>query len=263
MRNVDLTELLNDAAPSPGRKPDVGALWRHGRLQRRCRQAALAAVPGLVIAVGALAFVAGGEDTTSVVTGPATSSPTSPASASSVPAPTGPPSTDLAPPAGNCDRDAMTEEAGDGEVLVYFFCGELFDPLVPRARAVPDPVTPLTGAIEALLAGPTAEEAAAGLYTGFSWRPEDEIQSLTISASVDGGVAMVEIIDATGLWDPGALSSAQLFSLSDPLYYAVFQFPTVDVIDVSRICWGEMGCGQRLTRHAWEEMESTNRGANR
>lgn len=81
------------------------------------------------------------------------------------------------------------------EAQVFFAVGT--DDGCTRTRAVTRSVTrdPVRGAIEALLAGPTAAEQADGVHSAFSDKTADALRSVSLS----GGVARVDFGDLVGL----------------------------------------------------------------
>lgn len=125
----------------------------------------------------------------------------------------------------NADADTQT---GDTEVLVYLLteatgshdygCGYV----TPVTRLVQSPAV-LSGALDALLAGPTEVEIAAGQG---SWFQDDvgwELSSVTISNSV----AYVDLTEDSQPI-PNASTSCGSMALLAQLDYTATQFPTVD-----------------------------------
>lgn len=110
---------------------------------------------------------------------------------------------------------------------VYFTSEERGDieDVFPVERTVATPDV-LHGALEELLAGPTAEEEAEG-YAGFF---SDETAGMLNGAEIEGGVARVDL-DA-GLRDalPNAGTSTGALTLLGQLDGTVEQFSTVDEV---------------------------------
>jgi hypothetical protein len=134
-------------------------------------------------------------------------------------------------PAGCGSYQPPRPVAGDGEMLVtaFFTCD-------PDASGEPSPVAVhrvaprsagvLRAALEALLAGPTADEAAAGITSWFSSGTAGMLRGVTIT----DGHAVVDLGDLRPVI-PGASSSAGSALLLSELDATVFQFPTVDTAE--------------------------------
>jgi hypothetical protein len=123
------------------------------------------------------------------------------------------------------DEPAGDEHADERVVELYFTSEERGDieDVFPVERTVPTPDV-LHGALEELLAGPTAEEEAEG-YAGFF---SDETAGMLNGAEIEGGVARVDL-DAD-LRDalPNAGTSTGALTLLAQLDGTVEQFSTVD-----------------------------------
>lgn len=116
------------------------------------------------------------------------------------------------------------DQPSDSEVLVY-----LLDPqdsdcaaVTPVVRRVQSPRV-LSGAIEALLAGPTAEERQAGYDSWFS----EEVGWGLASVSVTDGVARIDFTEDSPRI-PNASTSCGSMALLAQLDSTATQFPTVD-----------------------------------
>ena len=113
---------------------------------------------------------------------------------------------------------------GTATVDVYFTpVGSECGAVRPYPREVPLPRV-LTGAVEQLLAGPTAAERAAGA-TSFLF--DDGTAGMLRSASISDGVAHIDFRDLRTVI-PGASSSCGSSSLLSQLDATATQFPTVD-----------------------------------
>lgn len=141
---------------------------------------------------------------------PTTSSPTTTAPPPTTPAPTTAPTTTQPP--------ATTEPAEPVDVKVYFLRGER---LVIEHRDVAGPAV-LRGSLEALFAGPTAEEEAAGLTSAV---PDGtELRSVDL----DDGLATV---DLTAAYESGGGSLSMMARLAQ-LVFTSTQFPNVDRVEI-------------------------------
>lgn len=123
---------------------------------------------------------------------------------------------------------------GPGEVVtaVHFTCQGVLPgsaPVVRSERLVPvgtdDDV--LLATVEALLAGPTADDAARGLSSWFSPATAGMVQSATISP---GGQAVVDLDPALASTIPGASSSAGSEQLLRELDATVLGLDAVDSV---------------------------------
>lgn len=124
-------------------------------------------------------------------------------------------------------NDAATQ-TGDTEVFVYLLTGATGSHdygcgyVTPVTRLVQSPAL-LSGALDALLAGPTEAEIAAGQG---SWFQDDvgwELSSVTIS----NGVAYIDLTEDSQPI-PNASTSCGSMALMAQLDYTATQFPTVD-----------------------------------
>ena len=158
---------------------------------------------------------------------------------------------------------APPPEPRRGEVRVYVECGATGSlPLFPVTRPTPEGSTELEAALLGLVRGTATEERELGLGLGFDWVDQDVSPYIEVTADVDAaGVARIDFTLDGERWGPGSLAgtSAQLFAFVDPLYATVFQFEEVTALDMSNLCWGEMGCQGLLERSGWETMTFINR----
>lgn len=122
---------------------------------------------------------------------------------------------DTSPDAPPAARDARTTT-----VRVYFTRDE--EP-VPVDRTVPDTASLPRAAIEALLAGPTADERTAGLTSFFSSETAEMLNDVTVDAA---GNAVVDFRDLRRII-PNASSSFGSRILLGELDATVFQFPNI------------------------------------
>lgn len=144
--------------------------------------------------------------------------------------------------------------------VIYALCQDASSMPQPLARPLVVP-TSLQSIIAALVLGTTPEEQQQGLFVGFDWVAPVERSQVSVTAEVDAsGLLTLDFHRNGGRWGPGALAgtSSQLFAFVDPLYATVFQFEQVEALDMSTLCWGEMGCGGILTRADWESMMEAN-----
>lgn len=115
--------------------------------------------------------------------------------------------------------------APERTVQVYFTRDE---EAVPVRRRLPAGVPPLTGAFEALLAGPTEAERARGLSSWFS----EETAGMLLRASVDGsGHATIDFRSSLAGVIPSASSAAGSAALLGELDATAFQFPEVRAVE--------------------------------
>ncbi len=110
------------------------------------------------------------------------------------------------------------------EVAVYLLGTDVSDcaAVTPVTRMV-EPPTLLTGAIEALLTGPTAEERAAGYDSWFTPDTGWSVDSVTIT----DGVAWIDFSEDSQLI-PNASTSCGSMALRAQMDSTATQFPTVD-----------------------------------
>lgn len=119
--------------------------------------------------------------------------------------------------------------AGAMEVAVSFTCdpgGQAAGRPFEVYRAVPSSPQVLTAALTALLAGPTAQEADAGITSWFSSATAGMLRGVTLT----DGRAVVDLRDLRPVI-PGAGSSAGSALLLSQLDATVFQFPTVSSVE--------------------------------
>ncbi len=121
------------------------------------------------------------------------------------------------------------EQLGDTQVLVYLFGGPDSDPenydcagVFPTTRLVQSPMV-LSGAIEALVAGPTADERAAGYDSWFS----DEIGWKVDSVTITDGIAHIDFTEDSP-FIPNASTSCGSMGLMAQLDMTATQFSSVD-----------------------------------
>lgn len=208
----DLDDVFDqlDRSPARGAAPVLAAAQaRAGRVQRRRR---LAIGLGAVAAVALLAvgFATSGDDdggrSVKTGSGPLAASPTAPSTT---------------------DRRDTTGTAGaTGAVTVdvYFspadgneLCGET----VAVPRSVQGPAV-LSGALQALLAGPTPEERDRGLTSFFS----DETAGALRSVEIVDGTAHIDLADLSSII-PNASTSCGGNIFGSQLNRTALQFPTV------------------------------------
>jgi germination protein M len=151
-----------------------------------------------LVSAAVLAACGGGSSPTPAASVTVTASP--PASQSSAPSPS--PSTTAAPT----------------NLSLYFLRGE---ELGVAARRVPQTTKPATAAMEALLAGPTAAEKAAGLTSAV---PSG---SRLLGLSIDGTTARVDL-SARFAAGGGSLSMQARVA---QVVYTLSQFPTIKAVD--------------------------------
>jgi hypothetical protein len=115
---------------------------------------------------------------------------------------------------------------GEMEVKAYFTCGETL--LVPAYRLVPRSSATLRASLEALLAGPSADERRASLASWFSADTARMLRSVTMDddhhAVVDFDARLPDVI-------PNASSSAGSTQLLSQLDATVFQFRSVESVE--------------------------------
>jgi len=114
-----------------------------------------------------------------------------------------------------------TAPAGEMVVTVFYSCGVDAVP-VPTYRLYPTSTALLRTALDALVAGPSPAERAAGLQSWFSSLTEGMVQRVTLSS----GRATVDFGDMRSVI-PNASTSAGSRLLLSQLDATVFQFPTV------------------------------------
>lgn len=137
------------------------------------------------------------------------------------------------------------EPAATRTVEVYFANDQLGDPcgeVFPRPREVPA-AAPLHPTLEALLAGPTAEEQADGYAGWFS----DETAGMLQSVRVEDGVAHVDVDDLREVI-PNASTSCGSAGLLAQLDRTATQFDTVDSARYSIL-------GDEAAFYEWLQME--------
>jgi hypothetical protein len=126
------------------------------------------------------------------------------------------------------DADGAADADGTGDtatVLVFFDDPDRGpDPQVfPVERTVAAPAV-LRGALEELLAGPTAEERAEGYHSFFSSETADQL----VDVSIEAGVAEVAFSSELPELIPNASTSAGSASLLGALDATTTQFDSVD-----------------------------------
>jgi hypothetical protein len=165
------------------------------------------------------------------------------------PSPTPPPT--VTAPAGQprCMAPAVSAAPDEVVVFVYFYCNNQLTS-VPRVVPQGDRDALAYAAMQALLAGPTAAERAAGYTSWFSAQTAGSLRSLT--ASPDGQVA-VDMKDFSAVI-PNASSSTGSQLLVSQISATIFQFPDYQSIllsfegDCSRFWnWLQSDCSQ-ITR---------------
>jgi hypothetical protein len=178
-----------------------------------------------------------------------------------------PPTTEPTPTTGSGTTTTVTStlpgcgesepEARPGWVLAFYaICEAGTTAPYPVYRATDDDRDELA----LLILGTNTREQARGLSTGWDSVPVEERQriSLEVSRSPDNVLTLEFTIDGEE-WRPGQLASAsaQLQSFLDPLQATIFATEAnAAAIDLSNLCWGEMGCGPAgsnvATRADWE-----------
>lgn len=136
---------------------------------------------------------------------------------------------------------------GGGQPSFYAYCPAWGGPPRPIYRG--DYEVTLEEALNSLLIGTTAEERERGLMTGF-----DRIEGgASVEFELTNGILDFEILADGEPWKPGSMAStsSSLLSFIEPLYATAFAFPEVTRIDMSTHCWGEMGCGESVSRSDW------------
>jgi hypothetical protein len=138
------------------------------------------------------------------------------------------------------------------EITVIFGCSDEIDPAgVPTTviRRVPADADPIRATLDALLAGPTDAERAAGLHSFFSAQTAGALDSL----AVDDGLAVVDFDD--GIYVDGASTSGGSEIFVAELTSNLFQFDAIDRIEfrVHGRCEGFWGWMQRECRVATRE----------
>jgi hypothetical protein len=124
-------------------------------------------------------------------------------------------------------RSPRAQPAADQmEVTAYFTCGEAS--LVPVYRLVPRSSAVLRASLDALLAGPSADERAASLA---SWFSADTARMLRSVAVHDDHHAIVEFDPRLPEVIPNASSSAGSAQLLAQLDATVFQFRSVESVE--------------------------------
>lgn len=178
----------------------------NGSSRRRVAAVLGSVLAALVLILGTwmIADRNGGSPTTPAA--PGTSSPAPTASTPTAPTgPTGPTATPSMP--------AMTT------VIVYFHSGEK---LVPVTRRIPRTPMVATAAMRQLLAGPTAAERTAGMWSWFSARTAGMLRSVRVA----NGVAYADFADLRPVI-PNASTSAGSAALLGELDATLKQFSTV------------------------------------
>jgi spore germination protein GerM len=137
----------------------------------------------------------------------------------------GPPDRDAAPP-----TDGATDpevESGTATVEVYFTNTDRgADTEVFAVERDVDLPRVLSGALQALLEGPTAAEQEQGYWSWFS----EETAGMLLSVRLDAGVAEVSFDPALQTVIPNASTSAGSTALLGALDATTLQFPTVDEV---------------------------------
>lgn len=122
------------------------------------------------------------------------------------------------------------QQPADHEVMVdvYFSCQTETSPPQPHpvARVLPEGESGLKAALRALLKGPTETERKAGFDSWFSAATADALRSVT----VEGGIAVIDFADLTGLI-PNASSSAGSAMLLGELGATIAQFPEIRQVE--------------------------------
>jgi hypothetical protein len=135
------------------------------------------------------------------------------------------------------------------EITVLFRCADDTDPAgTPTAvvRRVPDDADPIRATFDALLAGPTDEERAAGLHSFFTAESAGALDSLEI----EEGLAVVDFNEAIRVNNASTTSGSEIFV--GELTANLFQFDAIERIEfrVDGRCEGFWGWMQRPCRVA-------------
>lgn len=182
---------------------------------------------GMAVIMGACGQDLSGSDTPDLGGGTTTSTPAVTLAPTTTTA-SGPAETTTTVPPVTTTTTTVPPSQDDIEVMVYlfdpdpdpddFFC----EAVVPVTRLVQPPEL-LTGAFQALLAGPTDEELEAGYGSWFSPETGWSIESVTIS----DGVAWIDFSEDSPLI-PNASTSCGSIALRAQLDSTAMQFPTVE-----------------------------------
>jgi hypothetical protein len=143
--------------------------------------------------------------------------------------------------------------AGEMEVTLTFNCDEAGGDVVapiPVYRVVPSSTGVLRASLDALLAGPTPEESAAGISSWFSAETAGMLRGVTLA----DGHAVVDLADLRPVI-PNASTSAGSALLLHQLDSTVFRFPSVETVEyrLEGSCerfseWLQLGGCERRTR---------------
>ena len=119
-----------------------------------------------------------------------------------------------------------------GEVLVYFRCTNTPldskpEPMVRPAPTAKETEPRLRVALEAQLAGPTPDEQARGLTSGFSEDTAGMLNSVTITPE---GTAIVDFKDFSRV-TPNSSTSTGMYMLFSELNSTIFQFEDIKAIE--------------------------------
>jgi hypothetical protein len=222
-RLTDAFEALADRGAPRGPDRVLPAARARATQMRRRRLVAMGGLAAAAVVVAAAGLVAaGGDGGTRVESGLAATT--------DAPAPTAAPTSGPASSA-PVHASATTEPApatsapGGPTVQVHFLVEDESDCAVTRAveRPVEGPAV-LRAALDALLAGPTAEEQAAGALSGFSAATAGGVRSVDIRA----GVALVDLRADVLTAMPGVSTSCGSAALFAQLDGTVLQFDGVD-----------------------------------
>jgi germination protein M len=175
---------------------------------RAPRLSRVTAISALLVAALTLALAGCGYDSEVKDGGPVT---TETGSSST----TQPPSTTDTTAPDETTTTTVAEETTD--VLVYFLRDQY---VAPVRRSVPATKAVATAAMEQLVAGPTAQEEAAGFATAI---PE---KSLFLGVSIQGSQA---IVDLSKEYESGG-GSTSMFARLAQVVYTLTQFPTVESV---------------------------------
>lgn len=146
---------------------------------------------------------------------------------------------------------AVVDSAGVDTVYAYFTARD--EEQVPVPREIADSAHGLRAAFTALLAGPTAEERAAGLHSWFS----GETAGMLRGVEVTDGFAVIDFGDLRPVI-PNAVGSAGALMLLGELQATAFQFPGVRRVEfrIEGSCealmeWLQFGCDP-IRRGDWD-----------
>jgi spore germination protein GerM len=170
-------------------------------------------------------------------------------------APLTPAATPRRPPTVVSCADVPTPAPSDnGTIYAYFTCGDEVRPVVRQTPDTTEPELQLQAALNALVAGPTDAEQAAGFTSFFSPDSAGVINTVTIT---DGANVVVNFsTDVRAI--PNASTTNGARTIMWELTSTVFQFPDVQTIryQMDGSCdlfyhWLQSAC-QTISRDQWQ-----------